>query len=254
MTPVSPKLFILPFPQSLAVGDQAVLTCNLLVMPRFSPLDTLHTDPVAGDFPAFATGALRLKPALFAGDTQGAPKPGDIPVAVTMLPDTIGRIDDRTDAFNTINSLFEIKDGANRTFSEGSIYKYLSTQYRNAFNFTQPATPFAKTDDSYFCRLQQSTAGAGPFVPNNEINWAQALAFCLQHPQLAEQLGILYRGIQITHDDPAFFAAGGWLYFDFEAADGDTTYDKLPVDEVLRYAAYIPVSYTHLTLPTICSV
>jgi hypothetical protein len=241
MNEKSPKIFLLPFPQQLDV-DTATLRCNLLVMPRFKPTNPLALAPQP--LASFAVGPLNLRAIVFKGDAQGLPARKDIPGDAIIIPNIVGLETDRTALFNTIGSHFTIADDKHRTFNQGSIYKYLSPGYRNAFNFTKAATPFAKTDDSYFCMLKQVTPTNDPYVPDNTVNWAQVMAFCLQHKELARQLGLLHLDLSISVGDAAFFKDGGWVFFEFEDTGEVTTFDKLNEEDLQRYAAYIPATTT----------
>ena len=246
----SPKIFLLPFPQQFD-ADSATLHCNLLVMPRFKPTDPLALQPRTLN--SFAAGPLNLRVIVVKGDSQGLPDLGAIPADAITIPGIINLRTDRTDLFKTIGNHFTIDDAHNRTFAQGDIYKYLSPGYRNAFNFTRAATPFARTDDSYFCMLKQVTNSKDKYMPDNRVNWAQVMAFCLQHQELARKLGLLHLDLQLSVEDPAFFKDGGWVFFAFEETGLDNTFDNLRDEDLQTYAAYIPATTTsrHVFAPVV---
>lgn len=127
---------------------------------------------------------------------------------------------------------------APRADSDG-VRKYLPQSYRQAFNFTQPRTPFAVTDDSYHCAIRRSPAPDPMFKNSSDlISWGRVIAFCLRQPQLAERVGLMFRKT-LTLPSADHFVAGGWIYCslasplaEFDIANADL--------ELKRYAARIP--------------
>lgn len=121
------------------------------------------------------------------------------------------------------------------------IRKYLPLSYRNAFNFTNVRTEFAKTDDSYHCAIKRSP-GLNPAFKQSkdDVSWGRAIAFCLRQPLLAESIGLLHR-LQLSLPTDDYFANGGWVYCDLTSDPNE--FDILEADkdkELKLYAARIP--------------
>ena len=119
------------------------------------------------------------------------------------------------------------------------IRKYLPHSYRNAFNFTNVRTEFAKTDDSYHCAIKRSP-GLNPAFKQSQddVSWGRAIAFCLRQPLLAERIGLLHR-LQLTLPTDDYFANGGWVYCDLTSDPNE--FDMVDKDKELKlYAARIP--------------
>ena len=128
--------------------------------------------------------------------------------------------------------------GAPRADSDG-VRKYLPLSYRGAFNFTQPRTPFAATDDSYHCAIQRSPTPDPGFKNSSDlITWGRVIAFCLRQPQLAERVGLMFRK-RLTLPSADYFANGGWVYASLASPLAE--FDIVNADlELRRYAARIP--------------
>src|SRR5690606_4329666 len=121
---------------------------------------------------------------------------------------------DRTALFNSISSFFTIDDGYGRKVESATVKKYLPETYRKAYGHAG-SRQGAVVDDSYFCALKAASFDT-PYPKNDKVNWSQVLAFCLQQPILAEQLGLLYRSIALDLPSPDYFKEGGWFYFDLK--------------------------------------
>lgn len=128
--------------------------------------------------------------------------------------------------------------GPPRADSDG-VRKYLPLSYRQAFNFTQPRTPFAATDDSYQCAIKGSPDPDPTFKNSSDvITWGRVVAFCLRQPQLAERVGLMYRK-QLTLPSADYFSNGGWVYCSLASSLAE--FDIVNADlELRRYAARIP--------------
>jgi hypothetical protein len=249
------KLFVLPFPQFLTVGPDAVLTINVLIIPGFNPLETLAiADGVALD--PFATAGLQLNAWLAKGNTGDVPNLEKNNGEFTNVDNIITLNTDRSALFTQVGSFFTIDDIKNRTISITQVNKYLPQAYRDSFNFNNPRTGNAKTDDSYFCALKSTTSAPAAITPDHTVNWAQVFGFCLQQPLLAEKLGLLHRKININLPEAGFFKDGGWIHLEFATTDSPTAYHKLQKDQVRFYAARIPPSpvTTHLFAPVLFPV
>ena len=239
------KVFILPFPQSIVVdngnADNNKLICNVVVLPRNSPSENLIDDGVAD----FASGLFTLKAWVVKGNSETLPVSGDHAGDANYLPKPklIVQSTDRKEIFDTIAAEFDIDPSPLPLSGKPTVNlrKYLPEAYRNAFSFSKPRNDNAVTDDSYFCSLKTNSF-AKPFVKNDQVNWAQILAFALSQPLLATKLGILYEGVNVPLGDANVFKDGGWVYFDFDEGDDANTTLHLTGDDakVQYYAARIP--------------
>ncbi|MBC7848763.1 MAG: hypothetical protein H7Y31_03465, partial [Chitinophagaceae bacterium] len=121
------------------------------------------------------------------------------------------------------------------------IRKYLPVSYRTSFNFTNPRTEFAKTDDSYHCAIKRTGKPNPAFKQSqDDLTWGRVIAFCLRQPLLAKSIGLLH---SVTIPLPAadYFKDGGWVYFNLVsdlAGFGITAANK--DIELKMYAARIP--------------
>jgi len=120
-----------------------------------------------------------------------------------------------------------------------AIRKYLPVSYRSAFNFTNPRTEFAKTDDSYHCAIKRSSETNPAFKQSGDtITWGRVIAFCLRQPRLAERIGLLHR-LNITLSDDEYFKDGGWIWCRLTSAAADFSIVD-PDKELRSYSARIP--------------
>ncbi len=119
------------------------------------------------------------------------------------------------------------------------IRKYLPVSYRSAFNFTNPRTEFAKTDDSYHCAIKRSSEINPAFKQSGDtITWGRVIAFCLRQPDLAARIGLLYR-LNVTLSADEYFKDGGWIWCRLTSAAADFSIVD-PTKELRSYAARIP--------------
>ena len=134
---------------------------------------------------------------------------------------------------------FSAGAGAPKKDSEG-IKKYLPESYRNSFNFTNPRTPYAKTDDSYHCAMKRPGVKKPFTTSGNKISWGRVIAFCLRQQDLAESIGILYR-LNIELPNANYFENGGWIYFDLNTIAPEYSIGPADIEKELKiYAARIP--------------
>lgn len=101
---------------------------------------------------------------------------------------------------------------------ERTVRKYLPASYRDAFNFTSPKHPNAKTDDSYHCAMRRETPKKPVTVSSDDISWGQVYGYVLRQPLLARAAGLVYEAtIPLTSTD--WFTRGGYLYISLENQD-----------------------------------
>ncbi len=250
------RFSLLTFPQYF---DGNTLTLNILVLPRNqNPLQgaiikhdgVQFPPPVIPDAPAFADAKLTFEAKVITG--LGTFPNNQLPSASPGLgtnPPANAR-----DLFTALGKNFSIKnlaqtnedldsndDSAKKSpavSAQLSIKKYLPVSYRSAFNFTNPRTPNAVTDDSYHCAVRDAGKVPGFKRSPNEISWGKVFAFILRQPLLAEQAGMLYHAsLAVGAGD---FPLGGWLYVDL-AADSDYKAQQQADDTFIKkYAARIP--------------
>ncbi len=226
------KLSILTFPQKLT-GN--VLSVNVLIIPR----NIDPTLPLVAGASAFQSANLKLQAKVI---SDLSVFPSDLVTAVPFALPGTGIPATAPDVFATLAAQFNIKplgDIAPAVNGNHYIQKYLPLTYRNAFNFTNPRTPFAKTDDSYACAVRSAVVNPA-FVPSDptEVSWGQVFAYLLRQPDLARTVGFIQSGtIPITDDT---FKNGGWLWVDI--ADGSDFFTDAQADHTLikKYAARIP--------------
>jgi hypothetical protein len=233
------SLSLLAFPQS---WDGTNLNLRILVMPQGDPLNPLFTNvPPAPDSPAFADAkpafVAELIPSLAA---LPAPASATSQVSLTTTPPAQAR-----PLFQRLAAQFDIAaDPPGRTPRRTgySIRKYLPESYTSAFNFDSPSTPFAVTDDTYYCMLENLPVTAQP-PPPSTVSWGRIIGFALRQPLLATALGLLYE-TSFRLPSPGFFANGGWLYLGL--APSSAFAPQLAVDPALMqpYAARIPALTT----------
>lgn len=117
-----------------------------------------------------------------------------------------------------------------------AIRKYLPLTYRRAFNFVQPRTKYALTDDSYHCSVQNKTKNKDKSTARDKISWGKVIAYCLRNPYLAKKAGLLFSGtITLEGQNEDLIGNGGWIFADF-----DPGHEHTGVERAL-YAARIPV-------------
>jgi len=241
MNNLKTKLFIFTLPQQVVINEaENKLVCNIVVMPKYDPLISLITmaDGAPKDFVPFADSDIQFNAFLVKGN-ELLPTlinhNGDYAIAETVLP---AISPNRTEIFTQLKDFFKIDDEYGRgNVTTVPIKKYLPEAYRNAFGFAG-ARQGAVTDDSYFCDLKKdSFAPHDPPADKDNVNWSQVMAFCLHQPELARQLGILYKSIEMNLPSADYFADGGWVYTDIKE---DSSYGDLPVENIQRYAAWIP--------------
>ncbi len=207
-------------------------------MPQGSPLSPLLTgvSPTPNS-PAFADGkpqfVAELIPSLAA-----LPAPGAVAAQVnlTTTPPTGARA-----LFEQLATQFNIQPtppGSPRV-NGYSISKYLPDSYRDAFNFDRPSTPFAVTDDSYFCLLKNPSYNTFQPAPPSTVSWGRVMGYVMRQPLLSSALGLIY-DTTFALPDPSSFANGGWLYVNF--ASGSDFAQQIAANPALMqaYAARIP--------------
>ncbi|GJM31692.1 MAG: hypothetical protein DHS20C18_06930 [Saprospiraceae bacterium] len=232
---------ILALPQEYNAGN---LRFNLVFIPRnFSPLQNLGNSgfPDVGAF-ADAGANLRLDVKIIAGL---AGLPDNANVTFSDLLETVAVPNSARPIFEHLQTEFKIDDIANASQKAPGIAphrfikKYLPLSYRRSFNFTNPRTKDAVVDDSYHCAFKDSGINPAFKQSSNRISWGKVYAYCLRHPEVAQQTGLIYNNLTIEVPEN-IFENGGWLYVDF--ANQGYFSDKVLADDkqANRYAARIP--------------
>ena len=240
------KITLVPYLQK---WDHAArkLHIRMLVAPTGSPLEPMLSSPAG--VPSFADCSLAFRVSI--SDTVGA-LPQRTLVDQTIDTPRAGAPDART-IFTAIKSALEIPDGAaGDTFSEQrpdavkQLRKYLPRSYRQSFDFVQPRTSLAVTDDSYHC-LVNCPPDALPPLPDTVIGWGEAIAFSLRRPRLAEALGLIVP-LELTLDAAPRLENGGWLWA--ELSPESDYFAQIGLPDFLRvFATRVPALPTAGTRP-----
>jgi hypothetical protein len=229
-------LSLLAFPQRF---DGSNIDLRILIMPQGDPLLPLITGVVpTPDSPAFAdatpTFVAELIPSLAA---LPAPTATTSEAALsTVTPAGIRPL------FEQLATQFNIAldaPGQTPRRTGYTVSKYLPESYRAAFNFDRPQTPFASTDDTYFCMFEHPAITTPQPPPPSTVSWGRVIGFLLRQPLLAAAAGLLYE-TTLALPEPTFFDNGGWLYLGL--APGSDFSAQLAVNSALLqpYAARIP--------------
>jgi hypothetical protein len=241
-------LRILTFPQRIKAD---VLEVNVLVLPtqglldNIVPVDSKLNPGTKVPLPRFIQGDIQLEvitikglssypfsdPALLAAEGVTA----DQSPSAIAFPVNIQSI------YEGLHNSFQVDTGLSGKFAvhADGIRKYLPRSYRNAFNFTNPRTDFARIDDSYQCAIK-NTQGPDPgFAQSSDkLSWGRVIAFCLRQPLLAEKMGLLYK-TNANLRSATYFENGGWIYFGLVS---DPAKLGILATDVRTYAARIPLT------------
>jgi hypothetical protein len=230
------RLSVEAFPQR---WDGTNILLRFLILPQGNPLSPLLTGvlPVPSS-PAFADAkpkfVVQLIPSLA---NLPAPSAATAQVSLLTVPPTGARA-----LFEQLATQFNIvaTSGQAPRRVGYSTSKYLPESYRNAFNFDRPSTPFAVTDNSYHCLLENLPAKLRPQPPPpSTISWGRVIAFSLRQPLVATALGLLYE-TSFVLPDPSAFASGGWIYITLDPSSDFSL--QIAVNPTLfqPYAARLP--------------
>ncbi|MEO6316668.1 MAG: hypothetical protein ABIU63_03590 [Chitinophagaceae bacterium] len=247
------RLRILTFPQRIN-GNQ--LEVNVLVLPTqrllndLAAFDSQLQQGTVVDLPSFIQHSPQLEIKIIKGLSAypfSDPTVLEDDIVIDSFPARISFPENIASLYEALHVEFKLKNSlAPKNTGAGDplgnidgIRKYLPHTYRNAFNFTNPRTEFAKTDDSYHCAIKK-TDDKKPFVQSgNDLTWGRVIAFCLRQPLLAEKMGLVFKQT-ITLPAANYFENGGWIYFnlinhtDFGITDANREL------QLKQYAARIP--------------
>ena len=230
------KLSLLAFPQS---WDGAKIGLRILVMAQGDPLQPLLTGvPPAPDSPAFADAKLKFVAELIPSlDALPAPANATAHIPLTTTPPAQARA-----LFQQLAAQFNIipnPPGQTPRRSGFRTRKFLPVSYRNAFNFDRPRTPFALTDDTYHCMLQNPPITTPQPPPPSTVTWGRLIGFALRQPLLASALGLLYE-TSVTLPSASFFSEGGWLYLGLDPSSDFSPQLAVNPSLMQLYATRIP--------------
>ncbi len=250
------KFSLLTFPQFF---DGNHLALNILVLPRNqNPLqgaiiqhDGIHfPPPVIPDALAFADARLVFEAKIITGlgtfPNNRLPNASQslataAPTAARSLFTALAKNFSISNLNQTNENLDANLDSAQKNpavSQELSVKKYLPLSYRAAFNFTNPRTPNATTDDSYHCAVRNAGRVPGFKRSSNDVSWGKVFAYALRQPQLAAQLGMLYQSsLPVAAAD---FPQGGWLYVDLADTSDYKAQEQADPTFIKPYAARIP--------------
>lgn len=258
MPPDFRRFALLPLPQYF---DGSTLSLNIVVLPRNqNPLsDAIEQNgPTVPDAPSFADAQLSFDAKIITGL-------GNFPNTLSTNDTrslTVTRPSNVRPLFQALANQFQISplntknidlsanpDKAPAAVNQDrSVKKYLPLSYRSAFNFTNPRTPNAVTDDSYYCAIRNAGKVPGFPVSSDVVSWGRVFAYALRQPLLGQELGMIYTTqLEIK---PTDYPLGGWLYVDLaegsdylaqqQAVDQYNTNNGTQVTFAKRYAARLP--------------
>ncbi|MCP1783881.1 hypothetical protein [Bradyrhizobium japonicum] len=237
------KLSLLPFPQRWDPGASTI-ELRVLALPRGNPIEPLITGiPGVADGPAFADADLKIKALLLPG-LGALPLPASVTAEVDLGTTPLAGL---RALYEEVAAQFDIDPTLEAGFREPrragrQILKYLSGSYRSAFPFAGPRTPFAVTDDRYFCVLRDGCRlrkDPGP-PPSTKTVWGRIIAQAVRQPLLAEKMGLLYRATFKLPDSGDLYRAGGWLYLGLTSDSAYADAIAARPDLLSSYAARIP--------------
>lgn len=215
------------------------MSLNVLIIPR----NIDPTQPLVAGAPAFQSANLQLQAKVI---SDLSIFPSDLVTSTPFALPGTGIPATATDVFATLAAQFNVTvagDTAPAANSNHFIQKYLPLTYRNAFNFTNPRTKYAKTDDSYACAVRSSVVNPVFAVSDpTAVSWGQVFAYLLRQPDLARSVGFIQSTTITITDDT--FKNGGWIWIDI--APGSDFYSDAQADTTLvkKYAARIPALKT----------
>ena len=239
------KLSLLAFPQK---WDGNAIHLRFLVLPQGDPLIPLLTGvPNTPNSPPFADAKLKIVANLIPS-LDALPHPSNVTAQVQL---TVAPPPNPRAFFQYLSTQFQIvpnkpnkpnKPGESPRIIGYRTRKFLPQSYRNAFAFDRPRTPFAVTDDTYRCVLQNPTVIKNPkdqTLPPQSVTWGRVIGFALRQPLLAKALGLLYE-TTVTLPSATFFSEGGWLCLGLDPTSDFAPQVVKQPDLLQPYAARIP--------------
>lgn len=241
------------FPQGF---DGTTLKLNIVLIPRNrDPFDSATGLPAPH---ATATAFADLNPQFDLkivkgldewpiGNALGASRiPVPLPANVTTAPNKKDLLKAIADNLGARINVTAAQDSAEKiTADSPSVNKYLPETYREAFNFTSPRVPNAKTDDSYHCAIKKDTKKVAGWKTDDSLSWGQVFAYILRQPLLSKACGMLYETeIVINNGNEALFEKGCYIYADIttpEFVNIQTVLEKDVKGPFIKpYAARLP--------------
>ncbi len=237
------------FPQGF---DGAILKLNIVLIPRNrdpfnnatglpAPNDTAI--PFADIDPQFE---LKVVKGLSEWPIGNALAAGRIPVAIGINVDAAANKKALLEAIRTdFGAKINITDTDKTPNEFYTVNKYLPETYRDAFNFTGPRVPNAKTDDSYHCAIKKDTQKKEGWKNDDDLSWGKVFAYILRQPLLAKACGMVYE-TQVTINDANkdLFEKGCYIYADITNPEYKSIQDQLMITAdgpfIKPYAARIP--------------
>jgi len=202
------RISLLTFPQS---WDGASLVVRFLCLPRISPLEALRPG-----LPTFA-GANLVFEAKLIGSADRLPFPADAtssgPLVLKEFPA------DKAGLFDQLSKEFKIAPRVVKPPVQPRFQKAMTASYR-ALIGDRRHSDLLREPDEFTCALHEGALDQpkdAPPPPTDKISWGQLMAHALRQPKLAAGLGLMGQ-VTVTPADPAFFAAGGWIYLDLHAS------------------------------------
>lgn len=213
------------FPQGY---DGATLRVNIVLIPRnYDPFVAYTTGlPAPNDRAvAFADLApqfeLKLVKGLNEWPIANALAPGRAPVPIAVDTNPAPRKKQLLEAIRAdFGSRINITDSDAAPAQFFTVNKQLPPSYCDAFNFTGPKVPNAKTDDSYACAIKKVATKKDNWKNDEDLSWGKVFAYILRQPLLAKACGMVYEAaIPINDSNTDLFEQGAYLYADIVHPD-----------------------------------
>lgn len=238
---MEPIFSLLLFPQQYKSGK---LNFNLMILPRNIDL----RNPLAANLPSYYDSEFKFSIRII-DSLEGLPLHQD--VSISTDPVILSKSVNKAQIIESVINQMEINDGLKissdpvlngdkgvaenvQRFGSGAVIrKYLPQSYREAFNFTNPRTRFATTDDGYYCSIKNKQVNQTDPVTHREyISWGKLVGFILRNHVLAEAAGFIQKA-EISLPEKCF-EKGGWIFAEF---NDSSIHSGLSVN---TYAARIP--------------
>jgi hypothetical protein len=228
------RLSLLPFPQS---WDGTSLVVRFLCLPKGAPPQRDPRAPIMLGQPAFATAKLVFEAHLI-GSLAQLPLSGDATPtgALAIDPPPNGQPPEaKANLFDELAKQFNIT--APGAAGPKPVFRKSLTESYSALIGNRLRSQYLSTADEFDCAMHSGALDqpSEPAVLTNDVTWNKVIALALRQPNLASAMGLLLQ-TTITPADPAFFAAGGWLYIDLHASSDYAAVAGIAA----RYAARIP--------------
>jgi len=222
VTPV-PRLTLIPYLQAWD-GAAATLTLNVLAIPDGDPRASL-TEGFPTDGPPICEAALTLTVNL-SSEVGQLPMRSEVGASVGVpLP----MPPERRLVFEALEAIFAPSAPAAMPVrsAAGTLHKYLTPSYRDAFAFVAPRTELASVDEDYKCMLRCSPKQPLPTPTAPQYSWIDALGYAVRQPMVLRAAGLLHT-IEVSLPSAELYANGGWLFLTLDPSSDYASSAALP--------------------------